>query len=134
MITGTLNLQDINVAQSGWFWHWYIFQKFPFVFIAFLIYFTASLAETNRTPFDIPEAESELVAGYHTEYSGMKFGTFFSGRFFGNDSGVDAARDTIFWGMAGAVSDVYWFSVSRRCYSRAALWMLRFFVHFLFCN
>lgn len=70
MITNSFSLKTIVEAQSGiWF---VVYQP-----IAFLIYFIASVAETNRTPFDLPEAESELVAGYHTEYSGMRFALFF---------------------------------------------------------
>ncbi|MGB6123614.1 MAG: complex I subunit 1 family protein, partial [Bacteroidota bacterium] len=77
MIVGTFDLQEINRAQSGPFWNWFVFQKFPFLFFAAFIYFLASLAEVNRTPFDMPEAESELVGGYHTEYGGMRFAMLF---------------------------------------------------------
>jgi NADH-quinone oxidoreductase subunit H len=77
VVAGTLNLQEICQMQKGGLFNWFIFKYPPFMFITFLIYFTASLAEVNRTPFDIPEAESELVAGYHTEYTGMKFAMFY---------------------------------------------------------
>jgi len=76
MYTGSLNTQDIIIAQQGGFWNWYIVRD-PFLAVAFLMYFIASIAEVNRGPFDMPESESELVAGYHTEYSGMRFAFFF---------------------------------------------------------
>ncbi len=69
---GTLSLQKIIQMQGGAPYNWFIFHN-PGTFAAFFIYFTSALAEGNRTPFDLPEAESELVAGYNTEYSGMRF-------------------------------------------------------------
>jgi len=73
MLAGTLSLNGIVAAQSGWVWNWYVFQQ-P---LAFIIFFIAAAAEGNRTPFDLTEADSEIVAGFATEYSGMRFGFFF---------------------------------------------------------
>jgi NADH-quinone oxidoreductase subunit H len=77
MIVGSLSLRDIVDFQAGGLPHWLLFRYFPLMPIAFLIFFTAGMAECNRAPFDIPEAESELVAGFHTEYSGFFFAMFF---------------------------------------------------------
>lgn len=75
ILSGTFSLRGIVEAQSGGILHWNIFGGGQIV--AFFIYLTAAFAETNRIPFDLPEAETELVAGYHTEYSSMKFAMFF---------------------------------------------------------
>ena len=72
---GSLSLREIVNTQGGSIWHWNFFGGLQF--FAFFIYLTAAYAETNRVPFDLPEAETELVAGYHTEYSAMKFAMFF---------------------------------------------------------
>jgi len=77
MLAGTFSLQKIVEAQSGYLNHWFIFTNWGLPAAAALIYLTAGLAETNHVPFDIMEAESELVAGFNVEYSGMKFALFF---------------------------------------------------------
>ncbi len=73
---GSMSLQEIVAAQRGWFFHWYVLEN-PFLTVLSIVYLIASLAECKRAPFDLPEAESELVCGFHTEYSGMRFGLFF---------------------------------------------------------
>jgi NADH-quinone oxidoreductase subunit H len=74
-LVGSLSTQRIVAAQGAWPWQWHLFHD-PFTFVAFFIWFVSALAEGNRTPFDLPEAESELVAGYNTEYSGFRFSLF----------------------------------------------------------
>jgi NADH-quinone oxidoreductase subunit H len=83
MVSNTMNLNEIVRSQSGWFFHWYIFRLDISLLmpVAFLIFFVCSLAETNRAPFDMAEAESELIAGAYTEYPGMGFGVFFMGEY-----------------------------------------------------
>jgi len=76
MITGTLDLSTLVEQQAGWFWHWNLFAHILMP-VSFVIFFICMLAETNRAPFDMAEAESELVAGAFTEYAGMGFGVFF---------------------------------------------------------
>jgi len=77
MMVGSLNAAEIAYAQEGW--NWFAFT--PWGLAAFVIFFIAALAETNRSPFDLPEAESEIIAGYFTEYSGFKFALFFLGEY-----------------------------------------------------
>lgn len=95
-LAGTLSMQGIIMAQGAAPWDWYLFYS-PFTFVAFFLFFTSALAEGNRTPFDIPEAESELVAGYVTEYSGMRFLFFFFAEW-GNLYVIGAVATTLFLG------------------------------------
>ncbi len=97
LVSGSLSMQKIVQSQTGNLLDWHAFNYFPFLFVAFIIYFIASLAEVNRTPFDLPEAESELVAGFHTEYSGMRFAFFFLAEY-ANMFIVSAIATTAFLG------------------------------------
>ncbi len=117
MLTGTLSMQGIVAFQQGTIWgilpNWIIFNN-PFTFIAFFIFFISGVAECNRTPFDIPEAESELVAGAFTEYSGMRYAFFFLSEYAemfvvsgvtataflgGWNSPINGFLDSPFWGL-----------------------------------
>jgi NADH-quinone oxidoreductase subunit H len=122
LLSGSLSLREIVSAQSGtwfglrWLPHWFIFPQF----IAFFIYLMAAFAETNRIPFDLPEAETELVAGYHTEYSSMKFAMFFMAEYL-NMITVGCLATLLFFGgwhgpmfgppLLQAVLPVIWFAV-----------------------
>jgi NADH-quinone oxidoreductase subunit H len=80
IIAGTMDLVTIGNYQAGWFWNWNVLHD-PFTFITFWVYCTCAVASTNRAPFDLPEAESELVAGFLTEYSGFRWVVFFMGEY-----------------------------------------------------
>ncbi len=114
MMTGSLDLKDIATSQAGGIWNWNIVPSLsaPLMPVAFLIFFTCSLAETNRAPFDLGEAESELVAGFHTEYGSMGFGLFFMGEY--ANIVIGASLITILflggWGCPlGLFPGVWWF-------------------------
>jgi NADH-quinone oxidoreductase subunit H len=96
LMAGTLSMQGIIRAQGAWPWQWFVFTN-PFACVAFVIFFIAQLAEGNRTPFDLPEAESELVAGYLSEYSSFRFALYFLVEF-GNLWVMAAVATTLFLG------------------------------------
>jgi NADH-quinone oxidoreductase subunit H len=114
MITGTMDLNEIVRRQAGGFWHWNLFQVQlnPLMPVTFLIFYTCMLAETNRAPFDMAEAESELVAGAFTEYSGMGFGVFFMGEYANILLGCCLATVLFLGGWQspiGILPGVFWF-------------------------
>lgn len=96
LVAGSLDLAVVSEIQAGGIHRWIAFHD-VFLFIAAAVYFIAALAEVNRTPFDIPEAESELVSGYHTEYSGMRFSLFFLAEY-ANMLLVSAIAAVVFFG------------------------------------
>ena len=112
LLSGTLDIYQIVEQQSGWYGlHWNIIYQ-PFGFILYLI---AAIAETNRVPFDLPEAETELVAGFHTEYSSIKFLLFFNAEYI-NMITVSMLATTLFlggWNGPGVAQfpllGVFWF-------------------------
>jgi NADH-quinone oxidoreductase subunit H len=105
ILAGSFSLVDIVNAQRTW---WFFIPLFP----AFILYLIAGIAETNRAPFDLPEAETELVAGYHTEYSGMRFALFFMAEYI-NMITVSSIATVIFlggwWGPLGILPGPWWF-------------------------
>jgi NADH-quinone oxidoreductase subunit H len=108
LMAGTLSLQGIASAQGGLPWEWFIFRN-PAAFIAFFILFTSQLAESNRTPFDLPEAESELVAGYLSEFSGFRFALIMLAEY-GNLWVISALSAILFlggWQIPGVGLEVY---------------------------
>lgn len=96
LLAGTLSMQGIIRAQGWAPWEWFVFYN-PFTFVSAVVFYVAALAEGNRTPFDLPEAESELVAGFATEYSGMRFALFFLAEW-GNLYVIGAVMTTLFLG------------------------------------
>ena len=105
MLAGSFNLREIVEAQRHL---WFVVPQF----IGFVVFFIAGIAETHRLPFDLPEAESELVAGYHSEYSGMKFGMFFVGEYLGITL-ISALTVTLFFGgwMGPVLPPFFWFMI-----------------------
>jgi NADH-quinone oxidoreductase subunit H len=105
LMAGSFRISDIVNAQKGL---WFCVPQF----FGFLIFFVAGIAETHRLPFDLPEAENELVAGYHTEYSGMKFGMFFVGEYIGITL-ISALITTFFFGgwLGPVLPGVLWFLI-----------------------
>lgn len=96
MVAGTLSMQGIVRAQLERH-TWFIFDNYFFMIVPFVIYVIAATAETNRAPFDLPEAESELVAGFHTEYSGFRWALYFLAEY-ANIFVVSSVAVTLFWG------------------------------------
>jgi NADH-quinone oxidoreductase subunit H len=114
MVTGTMNLSEIVQQQAGGFWHWNLFRVWlnPLMPVTFLIFFICMLAETNRAPFDMTEAESELVAGAYTEYAGMGFGVFFMAEYANILLGCALGTALFLGGWQspfGVLSGVIWF-------------------------
>ena len=109
ILSGSLSLREIVDAQAGYFWgfipRWNVFRGQG---IAFFIYLMAAFAETNRVPFDLPEAETELVAGYHTEYSAMKFAMFFMAEYANMITVACLASLLFLGGWHGPIFGPYW--------------------------
>jgi NADH-quinone oxidoreductase subunit H len=128
MMTGSLSTVKIVDAQTGftgWLPHWYVFT--PWGFAGFVLFVIAALAETNRSPFDLPEGESELVAGYFTEYSGFKFALFFLGEYLGMFS-IAGFAITLFLGGWGAPLSVLTFIPSWAWFFLKLLGAIAFFI------
>jgi NADH-quinone oxidoreductase subunit H len=141
MLVGSLDMNAISSAQHGGMQNWFIFGGgfpwakrlllLPVMLVLFIIYYIASLAETNRTPFDVPEADSELVAGYHTEYSAMKFAMFYMAEYT-NMFAVSAVAGVLFFGgyqspfgdfLGGPIWGVFWFVAKGFTFVLVQIWL-----------
>ncbi len=119
VIAQTFSLNEL-VAQQASVWHWFIFRQ-P---VGFVIYVICAIAETNRSPFDLPEAESELVAGYHTEYSSMRFAMFYIGEY-ANMISVSCVATTLFLGgwQGPFLPPVVWFVIKVIFFMSVYIWI-----------
>jgi NADH-quinone oxidoreductase subunit H len=109
-LAGSFNLREIVMAQEG---GWFVVPQF----IGFIIFLIAGIAESHRLPFDIPEAEQEICAGYHTEYSGMKFGMFFVGEYLGLVLISSLITVLFFGGWQGPLlPPLVWFFIKASCF------------------
>ncbi|MFK7891803.1 MAG: NADH-quinone oxidoreductase subunit NuoH [Granulosicoccus sp.] len=123
MMAGSLNLGDIVRAQSGGFFSWYLFPLFPLA----IVYFISGVAETNRAPFDVAEGESEIVAGFHVDYSGMAFALFFLAEY-ANMIMIAALASIMFLGgwlspIDGVGDGVHWFLIKTAAMLFLFLWL-----------
>jgi NADH-quinone oxidoreductase subunit H len=109
MVVGSLNLNAIIAHQNQYTFgiaHWFVFT--PWGLAGFILFFIAALAESNRTPFDLPEAESEIIAGYFTEYSGFKFALFFLGEYLGMFAIIGLGNTLFLGGWTAPFSFLTW--------------------------
>ncbi len=123
MMAGSLNLGDIVRAQSGGFFNWYLFPLFPLA----IVYFISGVAETNRAPFDVAEGESEIVAGFHVDYSGMAFALFFLAEY-ANMIMIAALAAVMFLGgwlspIDGFGDGIHWFLIKTAAMLFLFLWL-----------
>jgi NADH-quinone oxidoreductase subunit H len=109
LMSGSLDLHEITVKQGAWPWQWYGVLN-P---LAFFIYFVSVLGETNRAPFDLPEGESELTAGFHTEYSGMGFGMFFLSEYANMVVVCCVASILFLGGFQGPIESGWWWFLAK---------------------
>ena len=128
MITGTMDLQEIVRQQAGGFWNWNLFRLSanPLMPVTFVIFYICMLAETNRAPFDMAEAESELVAGAFTEYAGMGFGVFFMAEYANIVVGCCVATLLFLGGWQSPIGlwpGVFWFLVKMYALVFSVIWI-----------
>jgi NADH-quinone oxidoreductase subunit H len=113
MVAGTMDLVAIGEHQSGWFGNWLIFHD-PFTLLTFFVYLTCAVASVNRAPFDLAEAESELVAGFLTEYSGFRWSIFFMAEYASMLAVSILASILFFGGDNGPIPVAGWLGLTHR--------------------